>query len=133
MPTSTIQPLATPMATTSSTEPRSLETSDIIGIAVGIPSGIFALISIIIAFCAWRYPKSPIGKVGHSIGNIVGGNARGGHAWGKAARGGDAYGGYLSMRGSTEAFGRGGDGVGGNATATNEATGGAGYGGNVTG
>jgi len=35
---------------------KGLGPSDIIGIAVGVPSGVLAMIGVIIAFLAWRYP-----------------------------------------------------------------------------
>jgi hypothetical protein len=42
--------------TGNSTSSEGLSRSDIIGIAVGVPSGVIALIGVIIAFLAWRYP-----------------------------------------------------------------------------
>ena len=123
-------------------------TSDIIGIAVGIPSGVFALVAVIISFCAWRYPNTRIGKVGTRIGkqfSVRGGDARGGDATGPGAHGGNAVGGnaYADKHGhdrihqmqgtlDTEAqYGtetKGGSGRGGDAYG-NYATGGSGQGG----
>ncbi|GAW16486.1 hypothetical protein ANO14919_059150 [Xylariales sp. No.14919] len=42
--------------TGSSSASQNLSTSDIIAIAVGVPSGIFALFGVFVAFLAWKYP-----------------------------------------------------------------------------
>ncbi|KAK3392728.1 hypothetical protein B0H63DRAFT_515947 [Podospora didyma] len=76
----------------------SLSVSDIVGIAVGVPTGVMALVSAIIAFCAWRYPRSPVGQVGTAVldrvVSIRGGDARGGRG---RKRGGDARGGDVNI------------------------------------
>lgn len=73
-----------------------LPISAIVGIAVGIPSGVLALVGVIITFCAWRYPKTPVGRLGSAVRNqfsVRGGDARGGDAHGTEAHGGNAKGG----------------------------------------
>ncbi|KAL2074821.1 hypothetical protein VTL71DRAFT_8600 [Oculimacula yallundae] len=82
-----------------------LATSDIIGIAVGVPSGLLALAAVIVSFCAWQFPESRIGRAGVTIGSrfsILGGHAQGGEARGDGARGGDAEAGSASGGGARE-------------------------------
>ncbi|GAP92454.1 hypothetical protein SAMD00023353_7900020 [Rosellinia necatrix] len=111
-----------------------LDTQDIIGIALGVPAGVFAFISVIIAFYAWRYPRSPIGKVGKSVQRVVrGGNARGGNAQGTTtARGGDATAGSVTLKGDAQSLAAGGNAHGGHGVATGEARGGDARGGDVS-
>ena len=121
-----------------------LATSDIIGIAIGVPSGVLALVGIIFSYCAWQYPATPIGRVGNTIlqqFSVRGGDARGGDAQGSGAHGGNAtgenaiggnavggnaVGGYASV-GQI----RGGTGLGGDATGRN-ARGGRSFGGQAS-
>ena len=87
----------------SSNSSGGLATSDIIGIAIGVPSGVLALVGVAISFCAWQFPDSRIGKAGVAIGNrfsVRGGDAFGGDASGAGARGGNARGGSASGRGA---------------------------------
>ncbi|KAF3005264.1 hypothetical protein E8E14_006413 [Neopestalotiopsis sp. 37M] len=109
-----------------------LDTSDIIGIAVGVTSGVIALFGVVIAYCSWRYPKSPVGRVGNSVTNTVrGGVAHGGHAFGWKARGGHAHGGDARLGGAEEVDALAGEAYGGNGVALRDATGGDAYGGNA--
>jgi hypothetical protein len=111
-----------------------LATSDIIGIAIGVPSAVLASISAIIAFMAWKYPTTAVGELGNSIGKrftIRGGDAHGAKAYGRKVRGGDAYAGPatgagvagLDVVGGTAYGGKvvgtgaGGDAYGGSASA----------------
>ncbi|KAJ8132006.1 hypothetical protein O1611_g1617 [Lasiodiplodia mahajangana] len=58
-------------ASTGTPPTTGLVTSDIITIAVGLPAGVLALFSVIIAFYAWQYPKSPLGVVGNSVRGVI--------------------------------------------------------------
>ncbi|KAL7928638.1 heterokaryon incompatibility protein domain-containing protein [Trichoderma chlorosporum] len=53
---------ASPGGTTAASS-GSLSAEDIAGIAVGVPSALLALASLVIALLAWRFPKSPVGRV----------------------------------------------------------------------
>ncbi|GAB1318330.1 hypothetical protein MFIFM68171_08540 [Madurella fahalii] len=134
MSSTTSIPTPTGQSETGTTEKpgRALDTSDIIGIAVGVPSGILALISAIIAFCAWKYPKSSIRNLGNSVRDqfvrVWGGDARGGDASGDMAYAGDAYGGQSTVPVTGGAVAHGGSARGGDATGR-EARGGAAIGG----
>jgi len=113
-----------------------LSTSDIVGIAVGVPSGVLALLSTVIAFCAWKFPKSPPGRIGTAVRDWVvsgrGGDARGGDARGsKKARAGDAHAGDATVRIATGGIAKGGTGRGGDAEGE-DATGGTAFGGNAS-
>ena len=91
-------PSESPTSTSDGTS--GLSTSDIVGIAVGIPSGLLALVGVVISFCAWKYPKTPVGQLGSAIRRqllVRGGDARGGDAQGPRARGGNARGGDANV------------------------------------
>lgn len=99
-----------------------LSASDITGIVVGAVSAVLTTIGLIIAFCAWKYPRTPVGWVGNWIAKRMtptGGNARGGDATGSVANGGSAIGGDVVVdvfHGGYNGFeGRGGDARGGDA------------------
>ncbi|KAI1182546.1 hypothetical protein F5B17DRAFT_419923 [Nemania serpens] len=128
----------TPTNSPSSSPSTGLSTSDIVAVAVAVPSGVIALLSVIIAFCAWRYPKSPIGKIGKSVQRVVrGGDAHGGHATGSDARGGDAHAGdaFSTEEPMSDSRPRpnlvGGTARGGNSVATGQAVGGSAWGGDA--
>ncbi|KAK5663997.1 hypothetical protein OQA88_210 [Cercophora sp. LCS_1] len=111
-----------------------LGTSDIVGIAVGVPSGVLALLSAIISFCAWKYPKSPVGQLGTAVrdrfARARGGDARGGDVSGDRAQAGDAYGGHATASVTDGAVAHGGSARGGDATGR-QARGGAAFGGDA--
>ncbi|KAI0102448.1 hypothetical protein GGR51DRAFT_527424 [Nemania sp. FL0031] len=45
-------------STTGNSSPsEGLDTSDIVGIAVGVASGVIALVGVLVAYMAWRYPN----------------------------------------------------------------------------
>ncbi|KAK5657974.1 hypothetical protein OQA88_2527 [Cercophora sp. LCS_1] len=92
--------MSSPPPTSDGSGSSGLSTSDIVGLAVGIPSGVLALLGAIISFCAWKYPATPIGKLGSAIRHqlsVRGGDARGGDAHGEGAHGGDAEGGSAHL------------------------------------
>ncbi|KAI0008141.1 hypothetical protein F4779DRAFT_588547 [Xylariaceae sp. FL0662B] len=124
-----------------------LSASDITGIVVGAVSGALTAVGLVISFCAWKFPKTPVGRLGNRIGkrlSLKGGNARGGDAAGTVANAGSAKGGDVLKRsntgtrnGSQDADGvdentgsfvggdaRGGDAVGRDATGGNASGGG---------
>ncbi|KAI1345608.1 hypothetical protein F5Y01DRAFT_300043 [Xylaria sp. FL0043] len=98
MPASLVRMQMSPSraANVNSTSPAGLDTSDIIGVAVGVTSGVIALVGVLVAFVAWRYPdkfrktKDNLRSLGHTkrardnplvseYGNtFIGGNVRGG-------------------------------------------------------
>jgi hypothetical protein len=113
-----------------------LDSGSIIGIAIGVPSAVLAFISLVIGFCAWKYPQSPPGQVGHSIAqhlpSIKGGFFRGGDAHGYKARAGDAHGTNIEIEGDPGARDiEGGEAQGGKASGTEVEAGDA-YGGTIS-
>ncbi|KAK4175700.1 hypothetical protein QBC36DRAFT_388014 [Triangularia setosa] len=44
-----------------------LSTSDIVGITVGVPAAVLALIGVIIATLAWKYPKGSAAKIKNTV------------------------------------------------------------------
>jgi hypothetical protein len=100
----------------------SLGTADIVGLAVGVPAGVLALVTAVIAFCAWRYPKTPVGQLGVTVHDrlvaVRGGDARGGDYYGrKGGRAGDAHGGDVNISIADGQEATGGTAVGGRASA----------------
>ncbi|KAI1254986.1 hypothetical protein MGN70_003049 [Eutypa lata] len=134
-----------------------LSASDITGIVVGAVSGLLTSIGLIITFCAWKYPRTPAGRLGARIGkqlSLKGGHARGGDATGTVASGGCARGGDIftgregchdnettvrsEWQNSGDGFNRtnsgfwGGDARGGDAVGSSNAIGGSASGGGVS-
>ncbi|KAK4680124.1 hypothetical protein QC764_210290 [Podospora pseudoanserina] len=50
-----------------SSAPAGLSTSDVVGIAVGVPTAVLALMGLVIATLAWKYPKGSAAKIQNAI------------------------------------------------------------------
>jgi len=81
-----------------------LGTSDIIGIAVGVPSVLIACLSLIVGFCTWKRPRSSVGQFGNAVARqavkIRGKSIRGGDS--REGPGADAQGEKIDFEGNPD-------------------------------